>query len=122
MAKTPRPLAPTDGLKGRRYWALQAQEHNAFLNGGEGVIRWLESSFLGSYSTGASYYHQFQAFGAENLTYSVTSGTLPGGLTLTAEGLLAGTFDLSNAGLTVRFTLTATDGTNSTKRSFFFRF
>ncbi len=52
-------------------------------------------------------------------TFSVTSGTLPPGLSLSATsqnpaGALSGTPQLTDAGITYTFTVTATDGANDT--------
>jgi len=53
----------------------------------------------------------FSATGFPVSTFSLTSGTLPSGVTLSAAGVLAGT-PLANAGGTYALTITATNGVN----------
>ena len=53
---------------------------------------WIESSFTKSGFRGAAYSHQLKAYGGEPISYSVSSGTLPDGITLSSDGLLSGTF------------------------------
>lgn len=56
---------------------------------------------------GAPYHHQFTATGMAAPTFSVTSGTLPPGLTLSSDGLLSGI--PSQAGVYRGITVTASD-------------
>jgi hypothetical protein len=56
-----------------------------------------------------------------SVSYSVTSGALPTGLSLSSSGLITGTPNVSDAystGVTHNFTVGASDGTNTTSRSF----
>lgn len=50
------------------------------------------------------------------LTYSVSGGSLPGGLSLSSAGLLSG--DVVADGQTYNFTVTASDGVNNVQRTF----
>jgi hypothetical protein len=51
-------------------------------------------------------------------TYSVTSGALPSGLTLSSSGLISGTISEVSSTTTSNFTVTATDGKNPSPRAF----
>jgi hypothetical protein len=57
-----------------------------------------------------------------SVSYSVTSGALPTGLSLSSSGLITGTPNVSDtyspSGVTHNFTVAATDGTNTTSRAF----
>lgn len=58
----------------------------------------------------------------QTTTYSVTSGTLPTGLSLSSTGLLSGTpsssYAISGSDEATSFTVTATDGVNTVPRTF----
>lgn len=74
------------------------------------------SGSLGTY-TGSSIQLSATDDESDTITYSVTSGSLPTGLTLSSAGLISGT-TTANAG-TYTFTVGASDGTNTTvTRSF----
>jgi len=81
-----------------------------------GVPVWSTGTTLGTWSTTVS--QQLSATDPEGqtLSYSLTSGTLPAGITLSSTGLFSGT--LTKDGLTYNFTVTVTDGTNNVARSF----
>jgi hypothetical protein len=79
---------------------------------------WITSSgALASAGTNASYSQSVSATGDGAVTYSVTSGSLPSGLTLSSSGTISGT--TSDTTGTSTFTITATDSQNQTaSRSF----
>lgn len=53
------------------------------------------------------------------VTYSITSGSLPSGITLSSSGLISGTLSEVSSTSTYNFTVTASDGANVAPRSFF---
>lgn len=57
-----------------------------------------------------------------SVSYSVTSGALPTGLSLSSSGLISGTPNVNDtynaSGVTHNFTITATDGSNNAPRAF----
>lgn len=121
MARQPRPIRPSDGLPQQQWWVLHLRDKRRKRNLGSNTIEWDEPNNLGSYGVGTIYSHQFQAFGGEGpLTYSLESGTLPTGFTISDEGVLAGTVHLSDSGSSFTFVVRVTDGTNYRLRSFFF--
>lgn len=61
---------------------------------------------------GMPFSHQFTASGNPPPTFSVTSGDLPPGLTLSPSGLLSGTPTLAGDGRFPNITVTATNGVN----------
>jgi len=69
---------------------------------------------LGSYITGQSVSIQLSATDAESntLTYTVSSGSLPGGLSLSSSGLISGTTS-GTTSQTFNFTVSASDGYNA---------
>ena len=75
---------------------------------------------LGAYSDNASLSIQLSATDPEStsVTYSVTSGALPSGLTLSSAGLISGTGPILVSNTTYNFTVTATDGLNLSPRAF----
>ncbi len=52
------------------------------------------------------------------LTYSLTSGALPGGLSLSSNGVISGTPTDINTNTTYSFTISVTDGQNTIPRNF----
>ena len=57
--------------------------------------------------------------GSNAITYSLTSGTLPSGVTLSANGALSGHIPFSNAAIHgYTFTVSASDGRTPTARTF----
>lgn len=58
----------------------------------------------------------------DTVSYSITSGALPTGISLSLSGLISGTPNVSDtysaSGITHNFTVAATDGTNTTSRAF----
>jgi len=65
---------------------------------------------LASGTVGTAYSQQFTATGSPTITWSVTSGTLPTGLTFSSSGLLSGTPTATASG---SITFTATNGVGS---------
>ena len=74
---------------------------------------------LGSFSQGSVSY-QLQATDEENntLTYSLVSGSLPTGLTLSSSGLISGT-NTGTANTTFNFTVSVSDGINTAQSRVF---
>jgi hypothetical protein len=86
-----------------------------------GVPSWTTvAGSLGSIISASSFSTTLTATGDAPLTFSVTSGSLPSGITLNAStGLLSGTAPNEAASTTYTFTVTASDPQNqSTSRSF----
>jgi len=88
-----------------------------------GVPSWnTASGSLGSYLEGSSVSISLSVTEPENqtVTYAISSGALPGGLSLnTSTGVISGTASLVSGDTTSNFTVTATDSTtNSSSRSF----
>ena len=54
----------------------------------------------------------------DTVTFSVTSGSLPSGITLNSNGTFSGTADIVATNTTSTFTVTATDGTNTSSRGY----
>ena len=54
----------------------------------------------------------------ETITFSITSGSAPSGLTLGSNGVWSGTADSVNSNTTSNFTVTASDGTNTNTRDY----
>ena len=54
----------------------------------------------------------------DSITFSITSGSAPTGLTLGSDGVWSGTADSVESDTTSTFTVTATDGTNSNTRQY----
>lgn len=83
---------------------------------------WVTSSSLSDVYAGNSTSIQLTATDAGSLTYTVTSGSLLSGLSLNSStGLISGTPVISGynpSGVASSFDVTASDGTNSTARSF----
>jgi mucin-19 len=52
------------------------------------------------------------------ITFSVTSGTIPTGLTLNSNGTWSGTANAETSNTTYSFTVTASDGTNTSSRAY----
>jgi hypothetical protein len=52
------------------------------------------------------------------VTYSITSGSLPSGMTLNSNGVFTGTVSSHGANTTYNFTVTASDGESSNSRAF----
>jgi len=75
---------------------------------------------LGTYSDNSPVSIQLSATDPEAtlVTYSVTSGALPSGLTLSSAGLISGTGPILVSNTTYNFTVTATDGLNLSTRTF----
>lgn len=76
---------------------------------------------LGTFNQGASVSVTVAATDEENntISYSVTSGSIPTGLTLNSStGIISGTAGAVSGDTTFNFTITASDGTNNTPRSF----
>lgn len=67
-------------------------------------------------TVGVAYSYQYTANGATPITYSVTSGSLPPGITLTPGGLLSGTPTTAAPSTTV--TITATNSTSTAPSTF----
>lgn len=81
---------------------------------------WTTSATFDVY-TGVYSSVQLAASDAAPLTYSLTSGSLPSGMSLGDNGLLFGTPTLTGynaSGVTTTATITASDGTNTTPRTF----
>ena len=70
---------------------------------------------LGAYSPGQSVSVQLSATDDENnaLTYSLSSGSLPTGLSLSSSGLISGTISAGSTSQTFNFTISVSDGINS---------
>ena len=83
---------------------------------------WTTSSgSVGSFYTGASASISLIATDQEsaNLTYTITSGALPGGLSLNSStGVISGTTSIINNTTTYSFTVRASDGNDFSSRSF----
>jgi len=77
---------------------------------------WVTTSSLGTFNASVS--AQLSATDPEGtaLTYSLNSGTLPTGVTLSTSGLLSGS--VTNDGLTYNFTASVSDGVNPVSRTF----
>ncbi len=72
----------------------------------------IATTTLPNVANGAAYSQQLTTTGATgSVTYAVTTGTLPTGLSLSATGLISGT---ATAAGTFSFTVTATDGDHDT--------
>jgi len=54
----------------------------------------------------------------DSITFSVTSGTIPTGLTLNSDGTWSGTANAETSTTTYTFTVTASDGTNTSTRQY----
>lgn len=54
----------------------------------------------------------------DSITFSITAGSAPTGLTLGSDGVWSGTADSVTSDTTSTFTVTATDGTNSNSRQY----
>jgi len=75
-----------------------------------------DSGSLGTFSTSVNV--QLSATDADSLIYSLASGSLPTGITLSSSGLLSGTLTRPGLDTTYSFSVTASDGVNSVSRSF----
>ena len=75
---------------------------------------------LGTYSDNAPVSIQLSATDPEStsITYSLTSGALPAGISLSSGGLISGTGPIVTSNTTYNFTVTATDGQNASPRTF----
>jgi len=75
---------------------------------------------IGSFSENSSISTSVIATDQENatLTYSLTSGSLPAGVTLSSDGTISGTTPSISGDTTYNFTISVTDGSNSISRSF----
>ncbi len=72
-------------------------------------------STLTSGTQGKSYKHTFTAAGSKTITFSVSGGSLPGGVTLNAKGKLSGKPTESG---TFAFTVTAANSAGETSKDF----
>ena len=54
----------------------------------------------------------------DSITFSVTSGSIPGGLTFNSNGTFSGTANAVGSDTTSNFTVTASDGTNTSTRDY----
>ena len=54
----------------------------------------------------------------DSITFSVTSGSIPAGLTFNSNGTFSGTANAVGSDTTSSFTITATDGTNTSTRDY----
>jgi hypothetical protein len=84
---------------------------NLFISGGASNSNINTNANLGFTTTGSSYSNSLNACCAGAFNWTLTSGTLPPGVTLSAGGLLSGTSTLSG---TYTFLLKATDTGNAT--------
>ena len=75
---------------------------------------------LGTFTEGQSVSIQLSATDPEgtSLSYTVTSGALPTGVTLSSSGLISGTLPGISTNTTYSFTVTVSDGANSSVRTF----
>ncbi len=75
---------------------------------------------LGTFSEGSSVSIQLSATDPEGttLSYTVTSGALPSGVTISSNGLISGTLPGISTNTTYSFTVTASDGVNTAVRTF----
>jgi Putative Ig domain len=75
---------------------------------------------LGTFTEGQSVSIQLSATDPEgtSLSYTVTSGALPTGVTLSSSGLISGTLPDISTNTTYSFTVTVSDGANSSVRTF----
>lgn len=75
---------------------------------------------LGTFTEGQSVSIQLSATDPEgtSLSYTVTSGALPTGVTLSSSGLISGTLPDISTNTTYSFTITVSDGANSSVRTF----
>lgn len=73
---------------------------------------------LGTFTEAAIYSKTFVASGTGTITYSVISGSLPGGLTLSSNGVLSGTFSQVTVNTIYQFAIRATDDNGTADRSF----
>ena len=79
------------------------------------------AGLLGTFNEGSSVSISVSATDEENnaLTYSITSGSLPGGLSLNSStGAITGTVSSVSGDTTYNFTITASDGNNNSSRVF----
>ena len=86
---------------------------------------WVTSTSLSDAAAGDTAAIQLQAGSPKNnatsITYTLASGTLPAGTSLSSAGLISGTVSTSGynaAGVATSFTVTASDGSQSTSRTF----
>jgi hypothetical protein len=81
------------------------------------------SGSLGTFDAGSAISIQLSASDDENtaITYTISSGSLPSGVTLSSSGLISGTTPGITSNTTYSFTVNASDGANpSVSRSFSF--
>ena len=80
------------------------------IGGGASTIQINHNGVLGTITTGSSYSNQLSACCVPSYTWSLTSGTLPPGLSISSGGNLSGTPNTSGA---YTFVLRAEDATNA---------
>lgn len=80
---------------------------------------WSTGSTLAGVNNGTAVSIQLSATSDSSIVYTVTSGTLPPGLSLSSSGLLSGTVEGVSTETTYNFTVTATDTENQINPSSF---
>jgi hypothetical protein len=97
-------------------YTLLEQSFTLTVSASNNVPVWSTGATLGTWDTSVSVQLAATDPEGQTLSYSLLSGTLPTGVTLSSTGLLSGT--LVKDGLTYNFTVAVSDGTNSVSRAF----